>query len=103
MALTATGRWPAHCRAGNLDRSVVRDGSKVNSSSNLTTDIPACDGSLQSEAASPQKRQSKKLSPNDNLWTALPEAERQRLGRLFSRLLLFAVRLSAHLSDQEEN
>jgi hypothetical protein len=39
--------------------------------------------------------------PNNNPWAALPEAERQRLGRHFSRLLLLAVQLSAPAPEQE--
>jgi hypothetical protein len=41
------------------------------------------------------------MSPSNNLWAALPEAERQRLGRHFSRLLLLAVQSSASVPEQE--
>ena len=41
------------------------------------------------------------MSTGNDPWAALPESDRQRLGRQFSRLLLLAVRLANHTPEQE--
>jgi hypothetical protein len=41
------------------------------------------------------------MSDERDPWATLPEAERQRLGRHFSRLLLLAVRSSASGPSEE--
>jgi hypothetical protein len=41
------------------------------------------------------------VNEEGNPWAALPEADRQRLGRHFSRLLLLAVRSSTRIPVQE--
>lgn len=101
MARSATTRRPADRRTGQPDRSAPRH-HPVDDARLPPSGIGiAGDGALLPAATTAPDQEGQPVSIPDNPWAALSEADRQRFGRHFSRLLLLAVRSSARISAQE--
>ncbi len=101
MARSQTSRRPAHRRTGQLDRPagqlVPFDASSPTPFGNGTTG----DSTPVPESSATPDQGPQPLSPQINPWAELPEAERQRLGRHFSRLVLLAIQSSVPASAKE--
>lgn len=100
MARSATSRRPANRRIGRLDRSADRDVPLDSATPTPPTGSAPGDGAAL-PTAPPTEDQTQAMSTGNDPWAALPESDRQRLGRQFSRLLLLAVRLANHTPEQE--
>jgi hypothetical protein len=101
MARSATPRRPADRRTGQPDRSPLRHLCIHEAMPSPSGGCSAGDGATVPTAPTASDQKTQALNPEDNPWAALPEADRQRLGRHFSRLLLLAVRSSARNPVQE--
>jgi hypothetical protein len=97
MARSATPRRPADRRAGQPDRSALRHLCLDEARSTPSGDFSAGDGTTLPTPPTTPDQEAQALNHEGNPWAALPEADRQRLGRHFSRLLLLAVQSSAHI------
>ncbi len=101
MARSATPQRPADRRTGYPDGSTrghfCLDAARPASASGLS----AGDGAAVPTATATLDQKTQALNHEDNPWAALPEADRQRLGRHFARLLLLAVRSSPRIPVPE--
>jgi hypothetical protein len=101
VARSTATRRPADRHTGHPDRSAARHLPTDDAVPSPSGDCPAGDGSPLAKATTASDQEAQGVSADGNPWAALPEADRQRLGRHFSRLLLLAVRSSARTLAQE--
>ena len=101
MARSATTRRPADRCTGHPDGSALRHLCSDEAMPTSSGGFPAGDGVPLPTATTAPDQEAQALNNEDNPWAALPEADRQRLGRHFSRLLLLAVRSPARIPVQE--
>ncbi len=101
MARSATARRPARCRTGQSHRSGPRHLPSDDAAFTSASSDPAGDGAPVPTLTTAPDQGPPSVSAPDNPWSALAEADRQRLGRHFSRLLLLAVQSSARTLEPE--
>jgi hypothetical protein len=101
MARSPTSRRSADCRTGQAHRSGARHIPHDDTSSTPASSDPAGDGAPVPTLTTAPDQGPQSVSAPDNPWVALAEADRQRLGRHFSRLLLLAVQSSARTLEPE--
>lgn len=101
MARSPTARRTADCRTGQSHRPGARHISRDDTSFTPASSDPAGDGAPVPTLTTAPDQEPQPVSVPDNPWAALAEADRQRLGRHFSRLLLLAVQSSARTPEPE--
>lgn len=97
MARSATARRPTNRRTGRPDRSALRHLCSNEAMPTPSGRFSTGDGATVPTATAAPDQETPALNHQDNPWAALPEADRQRLGRHFSRLLLLAVQSSTRI------
>jgi hypothetical protein len=101
VARSAATRWSAERSTGHPDRSSSRHILGDDDGFSASGIHIGGDGSPLPAATPEPDQEGRPVSTQDNPWAALSEADRQRLGRHFSRLLMLAVRSAAHNYEQE--
>jgi hypothetical protein len=101
VARSATTRRPTDCHTGHPDRLIAGHIPLNDATLTASGGRIAGDGSPLPSVTTASDQEAEPVNAPDNPWAALSEADRQRLGRHFSRLLLLAVRLSARAPTQE--
>ena len=101
MARSPTPRRSADRHTGQSDRSALRHLPSDDAMPTPSGRFPAEDGKPLPTAPTAPDQETQAVNEEDNPWAALPEADRQLLGRHFSRLLLLAVRSSTRIPVQE--
>jgi hypothetical protein len=101
VARSPTPRRPADRHTGQSDRSALRHLPIDDAMPTPSGRFSAGDGAPLPTATTAPDQETQAVNEEDNPWAALPEADRQRLGRHFSRLLLLAARSSARIPVQE--
>jgi hypothetical protein len=101
VARFATPRRPTDHHTGHPDRLIAGHIPLDDATLTASGERLAGDGSPLPSVATASDQEAQPLSAQDNPWTALPEADRQRFGRHFSRLLRLAVQSSSRAPTQE--
>jgi hypothetical protein len=101
MARSPTAQRPTDCRTGQSHRPAARHIPSNDPPFTPASGGPAGDGAPVPTLTTTPHQEPQSVSAQDNPWAALAEADRQRLGRHFSRLLLLAVQSSAPSPEQE--
>jgi hypothetical protein len=101
VARSTTTRRSTYRRTGYPNRSGVRHLPVDDAIPTASGGGPAGNGAALPTVTTASDQKAQAMSDEYDPWVALPEAERQRLGRHFSRLLLLAVRSTASGPSEE--